>query len=123
MANKLRNRMTMPERMKAQDRIKKRNEWLAPLVAQRARTHFSAERGVIHCDKLHKWPVCYDQGRAWEAFKDTLPRKPLAFLARVAATERKREIAAKVAAKKEAGRARYLRRFGKQPGTPGERQG
>ena len=106
---KIRNRMPMPERLKAAERIKKRNQWIDPLVKQPARTHFSAEHGIIHLDKLHKWPVRYDQDQAWAAFLDTLPRKPYKFLAMVAAAERKRALAALVAAKKAKGRERYLR--------------
>jgi hypothetical protein len=114
---KIRNRMPMPERMKAAERIKKRNQWIDPLVAQRARAHFSPAHGIIHCDKLHKWPVRYDQDNAWAAFVDTMPRKPYKFLAMVAAAERKRAIEALVTAKRAKGRERYLRRF-KQPHTP-----
>ncbi len=118
---KLRNQMPMPERMKAAARIKKRNQWLAPLVRQVARTHFSTESGIIHCDKLHKFPVRYDQDGAWAAFLDTLPRKPYRMLEMLAKAERKREIAAKVTAKKAAGRVRYMRRFKQQPLTPAEK--
>lgn len=112
---KPRNRMTMPERLNAAERIKKRNQWIDPLVAQRAKTHYSPEHGIIHCDKLHKFPVRYDQGRAWDAFKDTLPRKPYAFLAMVERAERKRAVEALVSAKKAKGRARYQRRFRQSP--------
>jgi hypothetical protein len=89
---------------------------LDPLVKQKARTHFDAESGIIHYDKLHKFPVRYDQDGAWRAFMDTLPRKPHKFLAMMAEIERQRAVRKQIEQKREAGRKRYLRRF-KQPDT------
>jgi hypothetical protein len=90
------------------------NQRLTELVGQKARTHFSTER-LLHLDRLHKWPVAYDQQDAWRAFLDTLPRKPYAFLAMVAAAERRRAVRATVDAKKAKGLAKYQRRFKQQP--------
>jgi hypothetical protein len=110
-----------PKRKKAmkmaKDAAVAHDQLLTPLIKQKARAHFSLENGIIHCDKLHKWPVAYDQDEAWNAFIDTLPKAPLRFLAMVAECERMRQIRANVQTKRNARRERYLRRH-KQPATP-----
>ena len=89
--------------------VEHRDELIAALVAQKARTHFSLGR-ILHLDRLHRYAVRYDQDDPWAAFLDTLPRRPHRFLAMVAEIERRRAVAELVAAKRAKGKARHLKR-------------
>ncbi len=53
--------------------------------------------------------------REWEEYKDSIPRKYTKFLAMVAESERKQEIARKIAAKRAKGKQLHMKRYKEKP--------
>jgi len=67
-----------------------------------------AQNGPIRCLNVQPWQ---NWEREFRAFLDEMPRKPVAFLAMVAAAEKRRAALTVVADRKSRSREKYLRQY------------